>query len=256
MVEMAIVLVIVGLLMGSFIGSFSNRIETTRRDDTRKIIEEIESAILGFASASGRLPCPTTTTGSGLEQPVGGGACTLQYGFVPGRTLGLNGAYNKDKLLTDSWGNPIRYSVTNANVGGWAFTSPPGGGGMVDIGMNNLVPDLVVCDGDSTSGVSCAGGANTLIDTAVFIVLSLGNDGSNFVAPAAPNSDQGENASEVAVVANVGGENVAYTVGNNRVFVSKDYSSVDSPAGQFDDLIIWASQYVLYSRMMEAGQLP
>jgi hypothetical protein len=38
--------------------------------------------------------------------------------------------------------------------------------------------------------------------------------------------------------------------------VSRNYSSVDSAAGQFDDLIIWGSPYVLYSRMIDAGQLP
>ncbi len=255
LIEIAVVLVIVGVLLGSFIGSLTQRIETTRRDNTKKQLEDIKTALLGFASAKGRLPCPTTTDGAGLEQPQpAGGVCTLQHGFIPGRTLGIDGAYNRDALLIDSWGNPIRYSVTENNSN--AFTYPPGAGGIKDISMAVLNPDLIICNGNSTSGDDCSGGSDKLIDTAPFVILSLGKDGSDFLTTVAPNTDQGENAGELAVAANAAGENLAYTVGNNRVFVSKSYSSAGSTAGQFDDLIVWESPYILYSRMMEAGQLP
>ena len=256
LIEIAVVLVIVGLLVGGFIGTFTSRIETTRRDNTKKQIEEIRAAILGFASAQGRLPCPTTTTGGGIAQPPDGTvACVLQHGFVPGRTLGINGTYNQDNLLVDTWGNPLRYSVTNANTDAYTRPVGVGNGGIKETGMGALLPDLVICDGDSAVGGSC-NGSNTLVDNAVFVILSLGKDGSNFVTNIAPNSDQGENAGETAVAANAAGENVAYLVGGNQVFVSRNYSSVDSAAGQFDDLIIWVSPYVLYSRMIDAGQLP
>ena len=133
LVELAIVLVIVGVLLGGFIGSLASRIEVTQRDNTKDQLEDIKSALLGFASAEGRLPCPATTTGGGEEQPDVGGACTLQHGFVPGRTLGLNGAYNRDDLLVDTWGNPIRYSVSDD---GCTDTFTTGGvGGIQDTGM-------------------------------------------------------------------------------------------------------------------------
>lgn len=257
LIEIAVVLVIIGVLMGSFIGSINGRIETTRRDNTNKQLEEIKLSLFGYAAATGRLPCPTTTIGGGREQPVGGGGCTTLYGFVPGRTLGLNGSYNRDNLLIDSWGNPFRYSITSVS----AFTTAPGSGSIQEVaaaspnGLATLSPNIVICDGDSTATNSCTG-ATTIVDTAVFTILSLGKDGANFITNVTPNSDQGENASEAAVAANAVGENLAYTVGNNRVFVSKSYSSTDSAAGQYDDLIIWASQYALYNYMMEAGQLP
>lgn len=256
LVEIAVVLVIVGLLVGGFIGTFASRVETTRRDNTSRQIEDIKLAILGFASVEGRLPCPARSTDGGLAQPPAGGVCATSHGFVPGRTLGINGKYNRDNLLIDTWGNPIRYSVTTANVS--AFTKPAGigNGGIKDITMGVLAPDLVICDADSTGGTDCLGGPNKLIENAVFVVLSLGKDGGEFVTATAPNSDQGENAGEVAMAANAAGENLAYLVGNNRVFVSRSYSSVDSAAGAFDDLITWASPYVLYSRMIDAGQLP
>lgn len=264
LIEIAIVLVIVGMLVGSFIGSLTQRIETTKRDNTKKQLEDIKMAILGFASAEGRLPCPALASVAageeGEEQPVGGGVCNSQHGFVPGKTLGISGSYNQDNLLIDSWHNPVRYSVTGANSN--AFTKDPEPDGVKGI-WNNMLhaeyplnPDLIICDGDSTSGADCLGGPDKLIDTAPFILLSLGKDGGDFVTNTAPNSDQGENAGEATVAANAAGENLAYTVGANQVFVSKSYSSIDSDAGLFDDLIVWESPYVFYSRMIEAGQLP
>ena len=266
LIEIAVVLVIVGVLLGSFIGSLTQRIETTRRDNTKKQLEDIKTALLGFASAKGRLPCPTTTTGSGLEVPFIGSTsaaipCSLQHGFIPGKTLGIDGAYNRDNLLIDVWGNPIRYSVTTANAN--AFTTAPGGGGSIQevaeaavIGLAELSPDIVICDGATVPPDICDGSVATLINSTPYVVLSLGKDGSDFVTNLAPNSDQGENAGEAMVAANPAGENLAYTVGAGNAFVSKSYSSAGSTAGQFDDLIVWESPYILYSRMMEAGQLP
>lgn len=261
LVELAIVLVIVGVLLGGFIGTLASRIESTQRSNTQDQLEEIKSAILGFASAEGRLPCPTTTSGDGEEQPVGGGNCTLDHGFVPGRTLGLSGAYNRDDLLLDTWGNPVRFSVSdNGLVNTNAFTTPYTGaglGGMKDVGIDVLTPNLVVCDGDSTSGADCSGGPNKILENAPFILISLGKDGSDFVENTAnKDTDQGENSAEADVTANAVGENLAYSVGNNRVFVSKTYSGTGASADPFDDIVVWVSPYILYMQMIEAGQLP
>lgn len=255
LVEIAVVLVLVGLLLGSFIGSITQRIETSQRETTKKQLADIKTALLGFASARGRLPCPASAASAGEEDPGSGGACGQPHGFIPGKKLGLSGAYNRDNLLVDVWGNPIRYSVTVNDAN--AFTTPytvPGAGGMKDVGMAHLQPDLVICDADSILGNLCSIGVNTIIQGTPFVVISLGKDGSDFVTNLAPNSDQGENAGEALVAANAAGENVAYTVGSGKAFVSKSYSSADSAAGLFDDMIVWESPYILYSRMIEAGQ--
>jgi prepilin-type N-terminal cleavage/methylation domain-containing protein len=261
LVEIAVVLVLVGLLLGSFIGSITQRIETSQRENAKRQLDDIKTALLGFVSAQGRLPCPTTATGNGNEQPFGGSTiaipCTRQHGFIPGKTLGISGTYNRDNLLVDVWGNPIRYSVTTNNNN--AFTTrytAPAAGGIKDVGMANLFPDLVICESDSGSDNICTAGVRTIITGTPFVILSLGKDGGDFVTNLAANSDQGENAGEALVAANAAGENTAYTVGVGNAFVSKSYSSLDSAAGLFDDLIVWESQYIIYSRMMEAGQLP
>jgi len=258
LIEIAVVLVIVGLLLGSFIGSITQRIEVTQRENTKKQLADIKISLLGFVIANGRLPCPATTTSNGFEDPFDGSTtaipCTLQHGFIPGKSLGIDGVYNRDNLLVDVWGNPLRYSVTTNNSN--AFTTPPGAGGIKDVGIANLIPNLYICDADSTLADDCDAGVITLIDNAPFIVLSLGKDGSDFVTNIAPNSDQGENAGEATVAANAAGENVAYTVGSGNAFVNKSYSSDEAAAGQFDDLIVWESPFIIYSRMLDAGQLP
>lgn len=255
LIEIAVVLVIVGLLLGSFIGSLNQRIETTQRQNAKQQLEDVRMALLGFASAKGRLPCPAAATSDGAESPGGGGVCLQPHGFVPGKTLGIDGAYNGDNLLIDAWGNPIRYSVTTSNLN--AFTTVPGVSGMADVGISSLDPDLTICRSDSGLPDTCSGGASaTVINNAPFVLLSLGKDGSAFIAGVASSATQIENAGEATVAANAVGENLAYTVGAGNAFVNKSYSSADSAAGLFDDLIIWVSPYILYSRMMDAGQLP
>ena len=254
LIELSIVLVIVGILAGSFISTIGSRIENTRRSDTIAQLNTIRDAIIGFASSKGRLPCPADTDTLGVESPDGGGAC-LQHGFIPGKTLGLRGSYNRDELLLDNWGNPIRYSVTltSASLNGIPdFTTT---GEMQAEGIDTLVPDLNICDEDSTAADVCAG-SNSLINNAPFIIMSLGKDGDSFVAAIKPNTAQGENSGEVLATKNAAGEDIAYLLPGNRAFVSKVYSSEGSAAGYYDDILIWESPFVLYAKMIEAGRLP
>ncbi len=249
LIELAIVLVIIGVVLSGFLATLSSRIEHSRRDQTKIQLQEIKQALIGFAMANGRFPCPATSLSNGAEAPVGGGACASIHGFVPGQTLDLRGEYNRDSLLLDSWHNPIRYSVTSVNVNALTTTN-----GIRNATMALFTPNLRICDGDSASNTTCSG--RTLVDNAPFVLISLGNDGNVFAGVTAANSDQGENAGEALMLANPAGENIAYTVGNNRVFVSKEYSETGSTSGKFDDILEWASIYEIYVRMMDAGQLP
>jgi prepilin-type N-terminal cleavage/methylation domain-containing protein len=140
LVEMAIVMVIVGLMLGGLMMSLAQTRENTRRSDAQGQLKEISDALYGFAQARGRLPCPATPGSGGVEAPVGGGNCSRQHGFVPAASLGLSGPVNGDGLLLDPWNSPYRYSVTNANS--WAFTTADG---MRTSGMATLTPDLRVC---------------------------------------------------------------------------------------------------------------
>lgn len=110
LVEMAVVLVIVGLLIGSLIAPLSAQIDQRSFSETQKTLADIKEALLGFAlshsAADGKpyLPCPDTD-GDGLENRAAS-ACSSAEGNLPWVDLGL--------AASDSWNNRYRYRVTAA----------------------------------------------------------------------------------------------------------------------------------------------
>jgi len=231
LVEMAIVMVIVGLMLGGLMMSLAQTRENTRRSDAQGQLEEISDALYGFAQARGRLPCPATPGSGGVEAPAGGGNCSRQHGFVPAASLGLSGPVNGDGLLLDPWNSPYRYSVTNANS--WAFTTADG---MRTSGMATLTPDLRVC-----RQAACGPPVAEVIPA---VVLSTGKNWATFTS-----ADEIANAGEATVGGGPSGS--SYRIAGNRDFVSTDYSEAN-----FDDLLTWLSPNILYTRMIAAGRLP
>jgi prepilin-type N-terminal cleavage/methylation domain-containing protein len=165
LIEMAIVLVILGVLLGGLITPFSSQLEASQRRGADNLVNDIHDALLGYAATNGRLPCPATAATSGLSAPnTATTACTSNHGFVPARTLGLNGSVDGNSLLLDPWLNPIRYSVTGAGTG--AYTN--------DITLT-LTPDFRICQQSACTG--------TLADNVVAVVFSLGEDGTATTSP-------------------------------------------------------------------------
>lgn len=114
LVELAVALLIVGLLMASALIPLSAQIEVRNVADTRRTVDQVKDAIIGFAQANGRLPCPANgasaagTAGAGLEQydAVTTKSCTVALGVVPWATLGVP--------ETDAWGRRFTYRVSPA----------------------------------------------------------------------------------------------------------------------------------------------
>ena len=118
LVELAIVLLIVGLVLGGLLVPLAQQVQSRRISETEAVMRDIKESLFGFAIANGRLPCPATVATNGLENrrnnvvavgpidPVGDGCRGGTYsGFVPWATLGV--------LETDAWGNRFGYRVTN-----------------------------------------------------------------------------------------------------------------------------------------------
>jgi len=246
LIEMAIVLLIVGLLLGSLMMPLSHQAELRRYTTTQASLADIREAVLGYALANDALPCPATAASNGLAAASGGG-CTVQHGFLPAVTIGLAGAQNQDHLLLDAWGSPIRYSVTNSDVdgdGNWDFTSP---GEMRDVQIANLAPDLNVCTTASGSSASaCADAASTLTASTPAVIYSLGGDRGTSSSP-----DQLEN---IGGTLGGGPSGRSYPVASDAVFVQRTYS--ESAADGFDDIVAWVSENTLYNMMVSAGRLP
>ena len=104
LLEMAIVLAIVALLLGGLLPVISGQIDQQRRNDTRKYLDEVRDALLGYAisTANKHLPCPDSN-GDGTAEA----ACTTtaqQVGTLPYKDLGV--------AEKDAYGNVLVYAVT------------------------------------------------------------------------------------------------------------------------------------------------
>jgi prepilin-type N-terminal cleavage/methylation domain-containing protein len=103
LVEMAIVLMIVGLLMAAFLTPLSAQLQQNRINEARNDLFEIKEALQGFVSANLNLPCPDTTGDGIADAPCLVGAST--GGNVPWVTLGTK--------PTDPWNRRYQYRVNN-----------------------------------------------------------------------------------------------------------------------------------------------
>lgn len=91
LIEVAIVLVVVGLLLGGLLPSISVQVEQSRRISAMDMGDNLQEAIIGFVISERRLPCPDVN-GDGQEDPPGGvGGCTSDVGELPAVTLGVIG---------------------------------------------------------------------------------------------------------------------------------------------------------------------
>jgi len=129
LVEMAVVLLIVGLLAALFLPLTNTMMDNNRRKETRTKLEALERALTRFVMTNRRLPCPADgalapgNANQGLELAAGG-ACTvaaLTNGVVPWRTLGLAQA---DAL--DAWNSVISYRVWGVAGVGQPLTAANG----------------------------------------------------------------------------------------------------------------------------------
>jgi len=248
LVEIAIVLIIVTILLGYTMAMLPMQQELKQYRQADAEMDRIINSLYAFAQVNGRLPCADNWAApDGLSDPPGSGNCTLNgwYGLLPAKTLGIDGKYDVNNSLIDPWGTPYRYQVTSVDSGGAL-----GGDFVIDneistIGMGALAPDLFVCSTNPSvnpTDVDClvgagTGAANTVAARIPAVVISLGKDGG-------------------MVASNIQVENTDNTAdgATDIVFVKSTRSDVTN--AEFDDLIKWISPNILYSKMIDAGQLP
>ena len=112
LVEMALVLLIVGLLAAVFLPLTSTMLDNNRRKETRAKLEALEQAMVRFVMVNRRLPCPADGSlrsnspdyGVELRTPATGVCTAINTGVVPWRSLGL--AAND---AADAWNTQITY---------------------------------------------------------------------------------------------------------------------------------------------------
>jgi prepilin-type N-terminal cleavage/methylation domain-containing protein len=251
--ELAIVVVIVGFLIGGLLVPLTTQMEVRRIAETQRTMEMARDALLGFAAANGRLPCPARPPDSlpnpplptGEESPVGGGLCTNPYnGFLPAVTLGITPT-DAQGYAIDAWGNRIRYSVPNVTINAQAdpFTTP----NAIRIATTLFISTTAstplnsfinVCNSGTgvtpTIPANLCGAATTLANKVPALMFSLGKNAKT----AGNDTDEAENLNA------------------DLVFVTHDASPAGSATGEFDDIVVYLLLNQLFNRMIMGGALP
>jgi prepilin-type N-terminal cleavage/methylation domain-containing protein len=116
LIEMAIVLVVIGLVVGGGLAAVGPVITSTKITETKAKLDTLEAALTLYAIQYSCLPCPAALNGDGTAQFVTpasgcGASCTSDRGVVPWQTLGLSRADG-----SDAFGTRISYEVTPALV--------------------------------------------------------------------------------------------------------------------------------------------
>jgi prepilin-type N-terminal cleavage/methylation domain-containing protein len=253
LVEVAIVLLIVGLMLGGMLMPLSAQIEQRNFTETEKNINYAKDALVGYVLAHGRLPCPATDSSIGMEAFNAGGTpsngdCAVFYnGLLPAATLGIT-PVDSNGYAVDGWGggdaNRIRYAVAATTINGIVKPFTTNGGlrnvGIAGVGNANL---LYICSGKPSGAApySDCTGTVTLTNNAVFVVYSVGKNaitgGISSDEVINPNPQDG-------------------STGNDPVFVSHVPQSSGSSGGEFDDTFNWLSSSILIAKMVAAEQLP
>ena len=122
LIEMAIVLVIAGLLMVMVLGATTGLLGNQKRQNVRARLDAIETAMTNFVAVNRRLPCPadgrlaSSAPGAGVEALVPAtGACqaaVLAHGVVPWVTLGIT-----ESDAQDPWNARLTYRLDPALAG-------------------------------------------------------------------------------------------------------------------------------------------
>lgn len=247
MIELAVAIVVIALLLGGILVPLQTQVESRKIDETQRILDQAREALIGYAAANGRFPCPASATSNGAESFAAGGSsangnCSNFFdGFLPAATLGFTPVDAQGYAL-DAWGftqNRIRYAVSNQTVN--LITNPfTSVNGMRNAGMANITNAalLYVCNSGSgvNPGVNC-GTAVTLTSKAPVVIWSVG--------PNAPTPTGGTSADEA--------ENPNPNGGSaDHIFVSRSRSE----APVFDDIVTWIGSASLFNRLIAAGQLP
>jgi prepilin-type N-terminal cleavage/methylation domain-containing protein len=226
LIEMAIVLVIIGLLLAGLMIPFTEQVRQKNRSETTELLRESKQALVGYTLANEHLPCPDKTGGAttgpndrpndGVEDFNALGVCITPQGNLPWATL--------DLVAQDAWGTPLLYRVVAA------YSDRPPQPTTFGLGTPS---SIVICN-----EAACA--TPTLTSTAVAVIISRGaNRGICTTTPSPPNCiDETENND---IDAN---------------FVSHPDTATGSVSGEFDDQVIWLSRSVLLSNMVSAGLLP
>lgn len=218
LVEIAVVLMILGLLLGGLLIPLSAQIDQQKIRVTQQRLEEIKEALIGFAILNRRLPCPASNT-NGIETS---GCNDNTEGFLPWIDLGIE--------KYDAWGRLFRYRADASYTTTFPTPStpitPPVTTSKLEVQDNKESPTKFLTLDDGTSRV-------------IAIIFSCGKNG----LPNAENDDNG-------IVNN----NATCT--NSQTPNDSLYTQDSFVENQFDDILVWLPKTILINRLVASGRWP
>ena len=254
LVELAIVIAIVGFLLGAFLAPLRAQIDAARIRETERMLDEIRDALIGHAITRGALPCPDVVAdGIDGQAPVTCAGAALE-GVLPFQALGVSRA--------DAWGRLFRYRITREFTSP-ALTGQPPGAGRLDLADTGDITVLTRGDDPGTGGtieIKHQSLATALVRTAPAVVHSAGPNGLGGLGtvtgtalppPAATSADELENADADATFVSR-----THSRGAETCDDVDEVSVPPPPLCEFDDLVTWISTPLLMGRLVEARVLP
>lgn len=162
LVEMAMVLMIIGLLLGGLLVPLATQVEQRDRRQAEVTLEQIKQALLGYAVVNGKLPCPATEEDpSSAEYGLPDTFNCGDEGKLPWKILGIS--------ETDPWGQ-LRNSTGDPWTGYWRYRVDTNFTGSVTLDTLPGEPLVVKRIYGSNYYPLTASGS----DTPIFIVYSTG----------------------------------------------------------------------------------
>jgi prepilin-type N-terminal cleavage/methylation domain-containing protein len=230
LIEMAVVLVIMGLLIAMLAPLLGNISENNRVEVTLTRLDKINDALVVYLRQNGRLPCPAAPDGDplGIERAhCSGGVGT--GGVVPFRTLGLPQADARD-----GYANYFTYHVA---------------GGYADEGLaTGLTDPLGFCfvsggvpDGDLD--IEDASGNSVTSQDIAYVVLSHGKNGHGRFNP--PGNGK--------IGADLGGPFEVENSDDDYRFIDSVRIEDEGASGPYDDVISWKTRDGLAGQAIEFG---
>jgi prepilin-type N-terminal cleavage/methylation domain-containing protein len=257
LIEIAIGLMILGLIAGGLISTITQQNEQRRIVETRTTLNLAREAVLAYVSSQGRLPCPANAASNGQEVIANnaGGiiTCAQENGLLPAVTLGLAGLSSQG-TLNNAWGdvgsvggsvpNAMRYALSSLAAPVANALSSPGLGAptsstrRVDVLTSvNAGNAMFVCS--SATGIGgglnrCGSAANLLSGNAAVVIWTLA---ANAVDPASFSADEQQNANLPVA----------------RVLVSRGFAPAGATGGGFDDQVTWIPVSLVMDRLLATG---
>ncbi len=233
LIEMAIALTIVALLSVGAISALQLAMMRARIAETRDALREAREAVVAFAVVNRSLPCPAISATDGNEQSRAGGNCANRRGLLPWQTLGVRGL--------DGWGNRLGYVTSQSTNAALSLVVAPGS----RIALTG--------EGDLLIRTRGADGTEVAMNSAPSVAFALWSHGSN---------GRGASTAAGTLIADDSTTNLDEQANSSQpgasatLYAREGSIGADAAGGEFDDIVEWESRFVLFGRMMAAGQLP